>query len=104
VVAPTKVGFVSARTYRGCGHNRQGLSVGWGDTYAAYLAGQEIFLGDLPDGVFALVSTVNPNARLREADFGNNEAVVYLAIVGRRISLLQARDLAREACLSYGRC
>jgi len=104
VVSPDLPGFVAGRTYRGCGRDRQGLSVGWGDTYAPYLDGQDIELADLPDGLYALVSTVNPVARLMEANYRNNTGVVYIRLVGSRVNILMPRDLAKEVCLSHGKC
>jgi hypothetical protein len=95
---------VDQRQYRGCGRLRQGLSVGWGDHYHAGLDGQELHLGDLPDGVYALVSTANIDGRLLETDPTNNTALVYLALAGRRVTVLPARVITREACLTNGFC
>jgi len=92
------------REYTGCGRGRQGLSVGWGDTYRSYLDGQSLPLGTAGDGLYALVSIANPNGRLRESDYGNNQAVVYLALAGNRVTLLPWRALTRERCLSGGPC
>jgi hypothetical protein len=103
-VSPSRPGFVPGRQYRGCGRLRQGLSVGWGDHYHAGLDGQDLYLGDLPDGVYALVSSANTDGRLLETDPDNNSAIVYLAISGRRLSVVPPQEIAREACLTHGFC
>lgn len=104
IVRSSSEGFVDQRQYRGCGRLRQGLSVGWGDHYHAGLDGQELHLGDLPDGIYALVSTANIDGRLLETDSTNNTALVYLALAGRRVTVLPARVITREACLTNGFC
>jgi hypothetical protein len=55
--------------YNVCELSRQGLSVGWGDTYSASLPDQWIDLGDSPlaDGDYALRYTVDPLGQLDEA-------------------------------------
>ncbi len=55
--------------YNACGEKRQGLSVGWADTYGRDLAGQYIDLGTgrLPDGDYVLRSVADPNNRLYES-------------------------------------
>ena len=90
--------------YRGCGRVRQGLSVGWGDEYKAHLDGQTIDLGELPDGIYALVSTVNPGGRLAEADYANNATVVYLDLAGTRVEVVPAAVLNKERCLTMNVC
>jgi hypothetical protein len=104
VVSRSAPGFSEGRQYRGCGRLRQGLSVGWGDHYHAGLDGQSLFLGDLIDGVYALVSSANMDGRLLETDLTNNSATVYLALAGKRLSIVPPREIAREACLTHGFC
>jgi hypothetical protein len=94
----------AAREYTGCGRGRQGLSVGWGDTYRSYLDGQSLPLDTVEDGLYALVSIANPDGRLRESETGNNTGVVYLAITLDRVTLLPWRAIAKERCLSGGPC
>jgi hypothetical protein len=94
----------AAREYTGCGRGRQGLSVGWGDTYRSYLDGQSLPLGTAGDGLYALVSIANPDGRLRESDTRNNTGVAYLAIVGSRVTFVPWLALAKERCLSGGPC
>lgn len=97
-------GFEAARGFRGCGRLRQGLSIGWGDHYHAGLDGQDLELGDLPDGLYALLSSANPRGLLLEADRDNNAATIYLGLYGRRLIVVDPRAVAREACLSHGAC
>jgi Lysyl oxidase len=53
---------------------REGISVGWGDNYAAHLEGQELELTGLADGRYVLVHRVNPTRDLRESDYTDNVA------------------------------
>lgn len=65
------------KAYAECELDRQGLSVGWGDTYSASLPDQWIDLGDTPlaDGVYILRYTVDPLGQIHEAGrTGNNAA------------------------------
>jgi hypothetical protein len=93
-----------AREYTGCGRGRQGLSVGWGDTYRSYLDGQSLPLERVGEGLFALVSIANPDHRLRETETGNNTGLVYLAITAERATIVPWRSIAKERCLSGGKC
>lgn len=61
----------------------QGISVGYGDDYAAYLEGQALRLTGLPAGRYALVHRVNENGLLRESRVSNNVASVLLALSWR---------------------
>ena len=56
------------KQYRSCTLERQGLSVGWTDTYAASLPGQWIDLGSepLPDGTYSIRYVVDPLAQISE--------------------------------------
>lgn len=97
-------GFVPGRTYRGCGRMRQGLSVGWGDEYASYLDGQAVDITDLPDGVYALVSTANPSRVLLESTYTNNTAVLYLAIDRGDVLVRPSLHPDAARCLADGKC
>jgi glucose/arabinose dehydrogenase len=55
-----------------------GISVGYGDAYAAFLEGQDLPLDGLPDGRYVLVHRVNTDHRLREISYANNAASVLL--------------------------
>jgi glucose/arabinose dehydrogenase len=58
----------------------EGISVGYGDDYAANLEGQYLRLDGLPDGRYVLVHKVNTDGRLRELDYTNNAASLLLAL------------------------
>jgi hypothetical protein len=55
---------------------REGISVGWGDDYKAFLEGQDLPLDGLEDGRYVLVHRVNANGRLKESSYANNAASV----------------------------
>ena len=83
----------------------QGISVGYGDDYPAYLEGQSIDITGLPSGRYELVHRVNVDRRLRESDYSNNSASVLLNIdQGRKradMRLLQ-RCPGEERCPNAG--
>ena len=58
----------------------EGISVGYGDDYAANLEGQYLKLSGLPDGRYVLAHEVNADRRLRESSYDNNSASVLLAL------------------------
>lgn len=53
---------------------REGISVGWGDNYAAHLEGQEFDVTGLPAGRYVLVHSVNRSRDLLESDYADNTA------------------------------
>jgi hypothetical protein len=57
---------------------REGISVGYGDDYVAFLEGQDLPLDGLPDGRYVLVHRVNAERRLRERSYDDNAASVLL--------------------------
>lgn len=63
---------------RGRDELTMGLSVGYGDNYAAFLEGQSINVSDLPDGRYVLVNRVN--AELEETDKSNNAASLLIEL------------------------
>jgi Lysyl oxidase len=63
---------------------REGISVGWGDDYAANLEGQWLELRGLPAGRYELVHRVNADRALRETSYANNAASVLLRLRWRR--------------------
>jgi hypothetical protein len=56
----------------------EGISVGWGDNYIAYLEGQSLPIDHLPSGRYVLVHRVNTDRRLRELSYTNDAASVLL--------------------------
>ena len=57
---------------------REGISVGYGDDYAAFLEGQDLPLDGLSDGRYVLVHRVNADGRLKELSPANNAASVLI--------------------------
>lgn len=74
--------------YTSCSWHRQGLSVGWYDVYHAHISGQSLDINHLEDGLYALISTVDPTQKLLEGDITNNTAVIYFQLQGNQINLL----------------
>lgn len=104
VVAPALPGFPDGRIYIGCGRLRQGMSIGWGDTYDADLPGQELDVSDLPDGTYALVSTANPRGHLLEADYTNNAGTTYLELRGNQVRAISPPAPSLAVCQADGWC
>jgi hypothetical protein len=82
--------------YTDCEQERQGISPGWIDTYAYDTPGQMVNITALPDGLYALRSTVDPDNHLREADDTNNAAVVYIELNGTRVREIESRTELRR--------
>jgi hypothetical protein len=57
---------------------REGISVGYGDDYSAFLEGQDLPLDGLRGGRYVLVHRVNEDHGLRELSYANNAASVLL--------------------------
>jgi hypothetical protein len=76
--------------YTSCGLTIQGMSVGWGDTYAAYLPGQEIDFTDNPDGIYQLQIEIDPKKLIIESNENDNVSCVLLDI--RRPSTVRVLD------------
>jgi hypothetical protein len=62
----------------------EGISVGYGDDYAATLEGQYLRLTGLSAGRYVLVHHVNADRRLREVHYGNNAASLLLELHWRK--------------------
>lgn len=73
-------GAPSQRFYSQCGRDLQGISVGWGDTYGAHLAGQEIDFSGNADGIYQLKIEVDPKKVLVETNESDNVSCVLLSI------------------------
>lgn len=76
--------------YAGCREDIQGISVGWGDEYLAALYEQDINVSHVPDGSYALVSTVNPDFTVQEAEVDNNAVTVYLEFENDQVVSVRA--------------
>ncbi len=80
---------------------REGISVGYGDDYSAFLEGQDLPLSDLPNGRYVLVHRVNATGRLKELSYANNAASVLFDLRWSR-GVPQMRVLA--TCPDTARC
>lgn len=79
-----------APQFLSCAEGRQGISAGWTDTYGAEIEGQELDIDSLPDGRYALHTTIDPANRIQEIDDGNNTSTVFVRIEGELLELLPA--------------
>ena len=73
-------GAPSQAVYNTCGNQIQGMSVGWGDTYGSYLAGQEIDFTNNADGIYQLIIEVDPKKLIVESNNNDNLSCVLLSI------------------------
>jgi LPXTG-site transpeptidase (sortase) family protein len=86
----------------------EGISVGYGDDYAAILEGQSIDITGLPAGRYYLVHSVNASHKLAEASYGNNVSWLLLRLTpgegGARIRILGrcAPVTQPNHCASFG--
>jgi Lysyl oxidase len=72
---------------------REGISVGYGDDYAANLEGQYLPLNGLSPGRYLLVHRVNADHRIRESAYDNNASSLLLSL-RRRAGVPRMRVLA----------
>lgn len=76
------------RQYTHCDTALQGLSSGWTDTYRNHLPGQSMDIDGLPEGLYAMRSTVDPENRILEMNETNNSAIVYFMLREDRVVVL----------------
>jgi len=81
--------------YGGCNAQVQGMSVGWGDTYGAYLSGQSIDMTGMPDGDYRLTIEIDPQGRLSQSTRADDTACVLLRI---RVSTRSVTVLNPNGC------
>lgn len=88
--------------YYGCaaGSGTQGISPGWRDTYDWGLMGQQIIVKGIPNGDYAVVITVDPDHRLKEASTSNNVSATRIRLKGNgsRASTLCHYDGISSRC------
>jgi hypothetical protein len=73
-------GAPQSATYATCGSQIQGMSVGWGDTYGAHLAGQEIDFTNNADGIYQLKIEIDPKKVMVESNRGDNVSCALVNI------------------------
>lgn len=98
IVDPGHPRFPLRRGYVGCGQYKQGLSIGWGDTYQSFLDGQSLDVTGLPDGYYVLISAVNPDGLILEENYINNAARVYLELRGDRMAVVTPKLIKMAEC------
>lgn len=90
-------GAPQSRVYRACSGRscipsalsvREGVSVGWMDTYGYLLVNQWIDITDLTDGTYVLTLSADPHQYFEEADTTNNTASATLNIGGGGVTIL----------------
>jgi hypothetical protein len=57
-----------------CGKELQGVSVGWGDTYYHNYPDQDLDISSLKSGTYQLTFIANPERRITERSYDNNES------------------------------
>ena len=62
-----------------------GVSIGWGDRYAARVSGQALDVTLLGDGVYCLVSHADPENRLLESNERNNTRTTRIVLHGKAL-------------------
>ncbi len=84
---------------------REVLAVGWGDQYFQTVSGQSFDITDLPNGVYSIRITANPEGNLYEASTRNNvsERVVRLGGVpgARTVSVPPYLGIDTEAPMEF---
>lgn len=72
-----------------CESETQGMSPGWADTYSATLEGQELDISSIQDGRYAIQAIVNPDKKITEANYTNNNVIIYVEIEGTTIKVIE---------------
>ena len=62
----------------------QGISVGWADSYGAFLDGQYVEVDTLKSGDYVLEVHVNPELLVAESNYTNNSSAIRLRFTARR--------------------
>lgn len=75
VLSPVE-GKKEEATYKICGKELQGVSVGWGDTYYYNYPDQALNIESLPSGTYRLNFFANPEKRIDELSYSNNTSYV----------------------------
>jgi hypothetical protein len=73
--------------YSTCSNRVQGMSQGWGDRYGWQLAGQEIDVTGLPEGLYRLTITIDPQHKLRETTTADNTSSVLVELAGGTVTV-----------------
>jgi hypothetical protein len=63
------------------------MSQGWGDRYGWQLAGQEIDVTGLPEGLYRLTITIDPQHKLHETTTADNTSSVLVELAGGTVTV-----------------
>ena len=85
--------------YETCNPYVQGISVGWGDTYANFLEGQSFDFSGNPSGDYLLTIEVNPLHNLFESNYTDNISCALLRV---DVSTLSVQVLDTTCNAIYG--
>ena len=83
---------------------REVLETGWGDTYTQYRPGQSFDITDLPNGVYFIRVSANPDNVLAEASDANNVALRKVRLRGKagerwvHVPLYKGMDTESNGC------
>lgn len=77
--------------YRDCDSRVTGITPGWADEYSYRVYGQWVNITGIPDGVYALKTTLNPSKNFREVTSRNNVAwrKIRLYDNGNKVEVLE---------------
>lgn len=82
-------GAPRSRVYiRDCDGRMQGMSVGWSDTYAANIDGQQLDFPIITDGMYLFKSISNPEQAILESNYDNNTDVTKIQLTGNRLTVI----------------
>lgn len=83
--------------YSTCGAVMQGMSIGWGDTYNAGLAGQSFDVTDLPNGDYEILIDIDPKSQLVESTRADNSSCLRI-----RLSVSAGTVKSLGSCTAQG--
>jgi hypothetical protein len=85
-------GAAKQAVYTTCNAVKQGMSVGWGDTYGPHLAGQSVDLTGNPDGLYELTIEFDWKNHLVESNDNDNTAcsLLRISVVNRTVETVGA--------------
>lgn len=82
--------------YKICGKERQGVSVGWGDTYYHDYPAQNLDITELKSGTYRLTFHANPELRLEEVRYDNNTSTIIFALDMEKMTVSVLKETPSE--------
>jgi hypothetical protein len=65
-------------SYKRCGTDIQGMSIGWGDQYGSHLSGQDIDISSLDTGDYKLIIEIDPQDNIVETNNSDNQSCILI--------------------------